>query len=106
VPPAKGSWTEQPKPKGFSNSLLGNRRNIAADLHFTRYMAMASKHPDWLNTGTDVGYDFMENVINTFPDAEKYFSIRKFKSANKKKKYHHLIFKKQPKKVQLILMCQ
>ena len=97
VPPAKGSWTEQPKPKGFSNSLLGNRRNIAADLHFTRYMAMASKHPDWLNTGTDVGYDFMENVINTFPDAEKYFSIRKFKSGKKEKEVPSFNFKKASK---------
>jgi hypothetical protein len=94
VTPAKGSWTEQPKPKGFSNSLLGNRRNIAADLHFTRYMAMASKHPDWLNTGTDVGYDFMENVINTFPDAKKYFSIRKFKSGKKEKEIPTFNFKK------------
>ena len=97
VPPAKGSWTEQPKPKGFSNSLLGNRRNIAADLHFTRYMAMASKHPDWLNTGTDVGYDFMENVINTFPDAEKYFSIRKFKSGKQEKEIPSFNFKKAAK---------
>ena len=93
----KGSWTEQPKPKGFSNSLLGNRRNIAADLHFTRYMAMASKHPDWLNTGTDVGYDFMENVINTFPEAEKYFSIRKFKSGKVEKEIPSFNFKKAAK---------
>ena len=97
VPPAKSSLVEQPKPKGFANSLLGNRRNIAADLHFTRYMAMASKHPDWLNTGTDVGYDFMENVINTFPDSEKYFSIRKFKSGAEEKEIPSFNFKKAAK---------
>jgi len=94
---SKSSMVEQPKPKGFANSLLGNRRNIAADLHFTRYMAMASKHPDWLNTGTDVGYDFMENVINTFPDAEKYFSIRKFKSGKVEKETPSFNFKKAAK---------
>jgi len=94
---ANSSMVEQPKPKGFTNSLLGNRRNIAADLHFTRYMAMASKHPDWLNTGTDVGYDFMENVINTFPDAEKYFSIRKFKSGKVEKETPSFNFKKAAK---------
>jgi|TARA_R110002012_G_scaffold319432_1_gene539998 hypothetical protein len=97
VSAGKSSWTEQPKPKGFANSLLGNRRNIAADLHFTRYMAMASKHPDWLNTGTDVGYDFMENVINTFPEAEKYFSIRKFKSGKVEKEIPSFNFKKAAK---------
>lgn len=97
VSPAKGSWAEQPKPKGFTNSLLGNRRNIAADLHFTRYMAMASKHPDWLNTGTDVGYGFMENVINTFPEAEKYFSVRKFKSGKVEKEIPSFNFKKAAK---------
>ena len=97
VSPGKGSWAEQPKPKGFTNSLLGNRRNIAADLHFTRYMAMASKHPDWLNTGTDVGYDFMENVINTFPEAEQYFSVRKFKSGKVEKETPSFNFKKAAK---------
>ena len=97
VSPGKGSWAEQPKPKGFTNSLLGNRRNIAADLHFTRYMAMASKHPDWLNTGTDVGYDFMENVINTFPEAEQYFSVRKFKSGKVEKEIPSFNFKKAAK---------
>ena len=97
IPPAKASWTQQPKPKGFTNSLLGNRRNIAADLHFTRYMAMASKHPDWLNTGTDVGYGFMKNVINTFPEAEKYFSIRKFKSGKVEKEIPSFNFKKAAK---------
>ena len=41
-----------PKPRGFSQSLIGNAQNIAADLHFTRYMAMASGRPDWLATGS------------------------------------------------------
>jgi hypothetical protein len=49
VAPAKGTWVDQPKPKGFSQSLKGNPRNIAADLHFTRYMAMASRNPEWLS---------------------------------------------------------
>ena len=29
---------------------MGSIRNIAADLHFTRYMAMATEDPKWLNT--------------------------------------------------------
>jgi hypothetical protein len=39
-------------------------------------------------------YDFMENVINTFPDAKKYFSIRKFKSGKKEKEIPTFNFKK------------
>jgi len=75
---AKSSLVKNPKPKGFINSLLGGKTNIAADLHFTRYMAMASKHPDWLNTSDDVGVEFMQNVLKTFPDSKEYFKVRTF----------------------------
>jgi hypothetical protein len=52
VPPSKGTHGDNMKPKGFLNSLLGNASNMAADLHFTRYMAMVSKDPEWmLNDG-------------------------------------------------------
>jgi hypothetical protein len=76
VSAGQGSWLDQPKPKGFSNSLKGNSRNIAADLHFTRYMAMASQHPDWLNTTTDVSADFRDRVLSQYPDAGQYFSTK------------------------------
>jgi|688.fasta_scaffold06859_3 hypothetical protein len=76
VSPGKGNWLDQPKPKGFSNSLKGNERNIAADLHFTRYMAMASQHPDWLNTTTDVSADFRDRVLKDYPGAKSFFSTK------------------------------
>lgn len=72
--PAAGNWTENPKPKGFAQSLLGNKINIAADLHFTRYMAMASRHPDWLNTSNQVGAGFRDRVLSAHPDAAKFFA--------------------------------
>ena len=43
-----------PKPKGFTHSLIGGQRNIAADLHFTRYMAMASGRTDWLANSREI----------------------------------------------------
>ena len=76
VAASQGSLKQNPKPKGFINSLLGNQRNIAADLHFTRYMAMASKDPEWLTTGADVSKDFKNRITREFPDAEKYFTER------------------------------
>lgn len=76
VAPAKGSWTDNPKPKGFTNSLIGNQRNIAADLHFTRYMAMASQHPDWLENTADVSADFVKSLTDKNPSAKKYIKTR------------------------------
>lgn len=76
MPASKGSWAQNPKPKGFTNSLLGNQRNIAADLHFTRYMAMASKHPDWLENTADVSNEFAEALMARNPASKKYFKFR------------------------------
>lgn len=47
-----------PKPKGFKASLLGSSNNIAADLHFTRYMAMASGDPAWITNSSDLSQKF------------------------------------------------
>lgn len=75
VAPSKGSFTENPKPKGFTASLKGSERNIAADLHFTRYFGMASMDPEWLATGgTEVGKEFMETMIAKYPKSKKYFA--------------------------------
>lgn len=42
-------WLQKnPKVKGFANDLLGNRRNIAADKHFMRILAMADGGTDFL----------------------------------------------------------
>ena len=73
----KSSMVENPKPKGFTQSLIGNQTNIAADLHFTRYMAMASGSPDWLGNSADVGKQFKEEILAQYPKAKKYFTSRK-----------------------------
>ena len=80
VAPTKSSLVTNPKPKGFTASLKGSEKNIAADLHFTRYFGMASKDPDWLATGgTEVGDEFMQEIIKKYPKAKKYFKINKNK---------------------------
>lgn len=84
VAPASGNWTDNPKPKGFSHSLKGSNRNIAADLHFTRYMAMATKDPRWLGTQKDVSDTFARDTMAAFPAAKKYFGER---TVNGKKVY-------------------
>ena len=61
--PAKDSTAHvNAKPKGFKQSLIGNTRNIAADIHFTRYMAMASGNPDWIENGRDLSQTFEKEL--------------------------------------------
>lgn len=76
VPAAKGSWTQNPKPKGFANSLLGSERNIAADLHFTRYMGMAADDPAWLANQVDTSLEVERDILSKYPDAAAYFKDR------------------------------
>ena len=54
IPKSEGSWAQNPKPKGFTSSLLGGKTNIAADLHFTRIMGMASKDPRYLDNNAGI----------------------------------------------------
>jgi len=54
IPSGKGSWKKNPKPKGFTASLLGSETNIAADLHFTRIMGMASEDPRYLSNSAEI----------------------------------------------------
>ena len=79
TPGAKGSWTDNPKPKGFYNSFTGNPNNIAADLHFTRYMGMASNHPDWLVNGAEVSNTFRDKMLASNPDMAQFFRSKKVK---------------------------
>ena len=58
--------TQNPKPKGFSQSLVGNARNIAADLHFTRYMAMASGRTDWLENARELSDTFKKELTTKY----------------------------------------
>jgi len=73
---AKGNYTLNPKPKGFAQSLKGSAKNFAADMHFTRFIAMASKDPRWLATGPDVSAEFRKEILEKFPKAKKYFGKR------------------------------
>ena len=78
VTATKSSMVENPKPKGFGQSLKGSEKNIAADLHFTRYFGMASMDPDWLNVaGTEVGQEFADKIMAAYPKAKKYFATNK-----------------------------
>jgi hypothetical protein len=79
TPSAKGSWVENPKPKGFYNSFTGNPNNIAADLHFTRYMGMASDHPDWLVNGAEVSNTFRDKMLAANPAIAPFFRSKKVK---------------------------
>lgn len=72
----KGNQTVNPKPKGFAQSLKGSEKNFAADMHFTRFIAMASKDPSWLQTGADVAASFKDEILAKFPEAAPYFGKR------------------------------
>lgn len=74
---AKSTATKNPKPKGFSQSLLGSEKNMAADLHFTRYMAMASRDPRWLSDKAEVGAKDQARILKLGPKKLKpYFGKR------------------------------
>jgi hypothetical protein len=67
-----------PKPRGFIQSLIGNPTNIAADLHFTRYMAMASGSPEWLNTSSQISADLAGQLRAKYgEDIENYLTTKK-----------------------------
>jgi len=79
-----GEWgpeadqTLNPKPRGFVQSLIGNPTNIAADLHFTRYMAMASGSPEWLENSTQVSGGLINDLRSKYgDDINKYISTKK-----------------------------
>jgi len=92
VPPSSGSWTTNPKPKGFTASLMGSITNIAADLHFTRYMAMATKSPEWLSTGTRISASLEKRLLKKYgDDVAQYITHTEPNSAGK----FHINFKPQ-----------
>ena len=64
-----------PKPKGFKASLLGNETNIAADLHFTRYLGMASGDPSWIVNSSDLSQKFEKQLRKKYGNKiNKYIS--------------------------------
>lgn len=74
-------WLQKnPKVKGFTNDLLGNQRNIAADKHFMRILAMADGGTDFLTQQAS----YSEDLYNTLrdmvgPQIDDYVKSRKSK---------------------------
>lgn len=74
-------WLQKnPKVKGFTNDLLGNQRNIAADKHFMRILAMADGGTDFLTQQAS----YSEDLYNTLrdmvgPQIDSYVKSRKSK---------------------------
>lgn len=75
VPPdLKGSalseWLKaNPKVKGFFNSLVGNKDNIAADMHFMRMLAMAEGGTDFLNKQAKLNRTQLDELRAMYGDA-------------------------------------
>jgi len=55
------------KPIGFFQGILGNPVNVAADLHWTRYMGLASRDPRWLANGAPISDDLAARLRQQFP---------------------------------------
>ena len=55
-----------PKPRGFTQSLLGGHTNIAADKHFMRLMAMMSGDPAFLHTSAELSKTNLEKLRKQF----------------------------------------
>ena len=77
---SKGAGAENMKPKGYRGSLFGNKTNIAADVHFTRYMGMAANKPEWLATNPEVSQKTIDALRKTHGSAiDKYIKVVKKK---------------------------
>jgi hypothetical protein len=74
-------WLQaNPKVKGFTNSLMGNEKNIAADMHFMRLLAMADGSPDFLGKQVSLSADNLAAVRGKYGDAiEPYITVRDVK---------------------------
>lgn len=74
--------TRAPKPRGFTNSLLGNPENIAADKHFMRFIGMASGDPRFLHGSATISQDLANQIAERFPDiARGNITTRRVKNA-------------------------
>ena len=71
-------WLQaNPKVKGFFNSLVGNKDNIAADMHFMRMLAMAEGGTDFLNKQAKLNRAQLDELRATYGDAiTPYISTR------------------------------
>lgn len=71
-------WLQaNPKVKGFTNSLMGDKKNIAADMHFMRLLAMSDGSPDFLAKQASLSSDNLAAVRQAYGDAiEPYITVR------------------------------
>ena len=68
---------QNPKPRGFAQSLLGNQRNIAADKHFMRMLGMMSQDPRFLHGSAEVSKELVAELRVKFGnDIDKYIKTR------------------------------
>jgi hypothetical protein len=74
-------WLQaNPKVKGFANSLLGDKQNIAADKHFMRMLAMADGSPDFLSEQAGGSVEMLDTLRAAYGQAiEPYILTRDVK---------------------------
>lgn len=74
-------WLQaNPKVKGFYNDLVGNKKNIAADMHFMRMLAMADGGADFLSPQAKLNSKQLEELISYYGDGiKKYIGKRDVK---------------------------
>ncbi len=78
---ALSEWLQaNPKVKGFTNSLLGNTDNIAADMHFMRMLAMSDGGVDFLNKQAKLNQSQIAELRATYGTAiDPYIKVRDIK---------------------------
>jgi hypothetical protein len=76
---ALSDWLKaNPKVKGFANDLLGNRKNIAADKHFMRLLAMADGGLDFLSGQAQISGENLARLRDVFGDSlDPYTKVRR-----------------------------
>lgn len=74
-------WLQaNPKVKGFYNDLVGNKKNIAADMHFMRMLAMADGGTDFLSSQAKLNGKQLEDLVAYYGDGiKKYIGKRDVK---------------------------
>ena len=72
-----------PKVKGFFNDLVGSQRNIAADMHFMRLLAMFDGGLDFLSSKAGLSAANLERLRATYGDAiEPYVKTRETRTGD------------------------
>jgi hypothetical protein len=74
-------WLQaNPKVKGFTNSLLGDKKNIAADMHFMRMLAMSEGGTDFLNKQAKLNRSQVDGIRAAYgPAIDPYIKVRDIK---------------------------